>query len=149
MFLPRKWPKLAGRLLSDGALLLSGWDFLGEFAAADLPADSMLSPLFTAMMRRVLTRGYTVREATGELYEELNDHVAANLDHLAEVTEQYGLRAALYLKAKAAHYEGWWLGRDWPQLAEALAVVLADPEHDHWQVGGYPVRPAGRIAVGT
>jgi hypothetical protein len=98
----------------------------------------MLRPLLIAMIRRVLPCGYTAREAAGELYEELDDHVAANLDRLADVTERYGLRAALYLKAKAVYYEGLWLGRDWLELVEALAGVLADPRHDHWQVGGYP-----------
>ncbi|MEV6831272.1 hypothetical protein [Amycolatopsis sp. NPDC051102] len=129
--------------LGDGELHLDECDFLDEFSDADLLADSMLGPLYTAMTRRVLPGGYTVREAASELFEELDDHIAANLDYLADVTEQHGLRAALYLKAKAAHYERWWLGQDWLELVDALDVVLADPKHDHWQVRGYP-DPDGR-----
>lgn len=71
----------------DGELQLDECDFLDEFSDADLLAGSMLGPLYTAMTRRVLPGGYTVREAAGELFEELDDHMAANLDYLAEVTE--------------------------------------------------------------
>jgi len=128
---------------SDGALPLDECDFLGEFDDADLLAESMLTPLYTALVRRVLPCGYTVQEVAGEAYSELDDHITANLDHVADVTEQFNLRAALYLKAKAAVFERWWLGPDWPELVDALAVVLADPGHPHWEVGGYP-DPAGR-----
>jgi hypothetical protein len=71
------------------------------------------------------------------------DHIAVNLDYLADVTGRHSLRATLYLKAKAAEFKLWWLGRDWLELVDALATVLADPDHRHWEVGGYP-EPAGR-----
>jgi hypothetical protein len=127
----------------DAGLSLDECRFLDEFDDADLMAESLLTPLYTALTRRVLPCGYTVQEAAGDVFPELEDHIAANLDHVAEVTEQFNLRASLYLKAKAAAFERWWLGSDWSELVDALAVVLADPGHPHWEVGGYP-DPAAR-----
>jgi len=117
--------------------------FLDDFDDGDLLADSMLSRLFVALISRMLPCGYTVREVAAELYPELEDHVAANLDHFADVTDRHSLRTAPYLKAKAAEFERWWLGPEWSEVVDALATVMAEPEHHHWDIRGYP-EPAGR-----
>jgi hypothetical protein len=124
--------------LAAGMLPLDECDFLDDFDDGDSLADSMLSPLFVALTSRVLPCGYTVREVAAELYPELEDHVAANLNHFAEITDRHSLRAALYLKAKAAEFERWWLGPDWSDVVDALAAVIAEPEHHHWDIRGYP-----------
>ena len=76
---------------------------LDEFDQVDLLVEELLDPLHVAVTRRVLPCGYTVAEATGEFYDDLVEHIAHDLDTFAYqyVTEHYGLRAALYLKATA------------------------------------------------
>ncbi|GAA5108157.1 hypothetical protein [Haloechinothrix salitolerans] len=111
---------------------------LDEFDDADLLVEELLGPLHVALVRRVLPCGHTVAEATGEFFDELDDHVAQELDTFAYVTETYGLRAALYLKAIAGTSQQWWLTPAWPGTVAALRIVLADSGHRHWDIGGYP-----------
>jgi hypothetical protein len=129
---------IANGVADDGSTAVEDFSVLDEFDDVDLLAEDLLGPLHRALIRCVLPCGYTVAEATGEFYDELDEHVAQDLDTFAYITELYGLRAALYLKAIAGRSQEWWLTPAWPDTVSALRTVLADPSHSHWEIGGYP-----------
>ena len=131
-------PMLSSAPTREATLLLEDCDSLDEFDDVDLLIDELLNPLSVAFTRRVLPCGYTVAEATGEFFEDLVEHVATKLDQFAFVAEEFGLREALYLKAAAGDGQDWWLTPAWPESVGALEVVLSDPDHRHWKIGGYP-----------
>ncbi|MBB5157412.1 hypothetical protein [Saccharopolyspora phatthalungensis] len=122
----------------DRDLSIEDCSVLDEFDDIDLLVEDLLRPLHLALLRRVLPCGYTVAEVTGELYDDLDEHIAQVLDGFAHIVEMHGLRAALYMKAIAGRSQNWWLTPAWPDTVHALQTVLADSKHPHWEIGGYP-----------